>query len=111
MRLITIEMSLGLRRAFKTACAINDVTMRDILVQETRNILDNNELTYDTHRPRQGEGMCLLSVNLEEDFLEEVRYRKQTEGDKIRDIYITAIINYLDKNNINYDYSNDIQGD
>ena len=32
-------------------------------------------------------------------------------GDKIRDVYITAIINYLDESAIDYDYSDDIQGE
>lgn len=111
MKVIAIEMSANLRQAFKTACAIDNITMRDALVKETNQILDNNELTYDTYRPKRGEGMCLLCINAEEDFIEKVKNRKRTEGDKIRDIYITAIINYLDNSQIDYDYSDDLKDD
>ena len=40
-----------------------------------------------------------------------VRERKDTSGDKIRDVYITAITNYLDNSDVEYDYSDDIKED
>lgn len=111
MKKIAIEMSTGLRQAFKIACSISQITMKDALINEVNNILDNNELTYATSRPELGEDMCVLCLNVKESFTEKVRERKELSGDKIRDIYITAIINYLDESNVEYDYSDDIKGD
>lgn len=111
MKVVSIEMSPGLRQAFKAACAMNNISMKDALVEETKKIIYNNELTYNTHRPKADEDMCLLCINAEEDFLKEVKLRKQTDGDKIRDIYITAIINYLEDSVVEYDFSNDVFDD
>lgn len=111
MKKIAIEMSEDLRQAFKIACSINKITMKDALINEVNNILDNNELTYDTSRPTLGENMCVLCLNVQESFIDKIKERKLVSGDKIRDIYITAIINYLDAADFDYDYSNDINGD
>ena len=111
MKKIAIEMSKDLRRAFKIACSINGITMKNALVQEVNQILDNNELTYATSRPELGEDMCVLCLNIDEDFANRVKARKEASGDKIRDVYITAIINYLDNSSVDYDYSDDIQGE
>lgn len=108
MKKIAIEMSKDLRQAFKIACSINQITMKNALIAEVIKILDKNELTYATSRPTQGEDMCVLCLNVEESFVEKVRARKTMTGDKIRDIYITAIINYLDESTVEYDYSADI---
>ena len=104
-------MSTELRQAFKIACSINQITMKDALIEEVNKILDNDELTYATSRPELGENMCVLCLNVEESFTEKVRERKEISGDKIRDVYITAIINYLDNSNVEYDYSDDIKED
>lgn len=111
MKKIAIEMSTELRQAFKIACSINQITMKDALIEEVNKILDNDELTYATSRPELGENMCVLCLNVEESFTEKVRERKEISGDKIRDVYITAIINYLDNSNVEYDYSDDIKED
>ena len=111
MKKIAIEMSTDLRQAFKIACSINEITMKDALVDEVNKILDNDELTYATSRPELGENMCVLCLNIEESFADRVRERKETSGDKIRDIYVTAIINYLDDSQVDYDYSDDIKGE
>ena len=111
MKKIAIEMSKDLRQAFKIACSINGITMKNALVQEVNQILDNNELTYATSRPELGEDMCVLCLNIDEDFANRVKARKEASGDKIRDVYITAIINYLDNSSVDYDYSDDIQGE
>lgn len=111
MKKIAIEMSIELRQAFKIACSINQVTMKDALIDEVNKILDNDELTYATSRPALGERMCVLCLNVDESFTKRVRERKESSGDKIRDVYITAIINYLDDNSVEYDYSDDIKGD
>lgn len=111
MKKIAIEMSKDLRQAFKIACSINGITMKNALVQEVNQILNNNELTYATSRPELGEDMCVLCLNIDEDFANRVKARKEASGDKIRDVYITAIINYLDNSSVNYDYSDDIQGE
>lgn len=111
MKKIAIEMSKELRQAFKIACSINGITMKNALIQEVNQILDNNELTYATSRPELGEDMCVLCLNIDEKFANKVRARKEISGDKIRDVYITAIINYLDDSQVEYDYSGDIQGD
>lgn len=104
-------MSTELRQAFKIACSINQITMKNALIDEVNKILDNDELTYATSRPELGENMCVLCLNVDESFTEKVRERKEASGDKIRDVYITAIINYLDNSNVEYDYSDDIKGD
>ena len=111
MKKIAIEMSKDLRQAFKIACSINDITMKDALIEEVNEILKNNELTYDTSRPELGKDMCVLCLNIDEEFSNKVKERKETAGDKIRDVYITAIINYLDESPVDYDYSGDIQGE
>lgn len=111
MKKIAIEMSKELRQAFKIACSISNTTMKDALVQEVNQILDNDELTYATSRPELGKNMCVLCLNIEESFADKVRERKEATGDKIRDVYITAITNYLDNSQVSYDYSDDIQGD
>lgn len=111
MKKIAIEMSTELRQAFKIACSISQTTMKDALIQEVNKILDYNELTYATSRPELGENMCVLCLNVDEEFTNRVRARKEASGDKIRDVYITAIINYLDDSSVNYDYSDDIKGD
>lgn len=109
MKKIAIEMSIDLRRAFKTACAINGRSMKDVLVEGVRRIIDDDELCYDTCRPARGEGMCTLCMNIDDELLEDVRERKQTSDDKIRDVYITSIINYLEEVGSDYDYSDDIK--
>lgn len=109
MKKIAIEMSTELRQAFKIACSISQVTMKDALIEEVNKILDNDELTYATSRPEMGENMCVLCLNVEESFTKRVRERKDISGDKIRDVYITAIANYLDNSNVEYDYSDDIK--
>ena len=109
MKKIAIEMSTDLRQAFKIACSIDKVTMREALIEEVNKILDNDELTYETSRPELGEDMCVLCLNIDETFSKKVRERKEMSGDKIRDIYITAIINYLDDSQVDYDYSSDIK--
>lgn len=111
MKKIAIEMSIELRQAFKIACSINQITMKDALIEEVNKILDNNELTYATSRPELGRDMCVLCLNVEEAFTNKVRARKEISGDKIRDVYITAIINYLENSEVDYDYSDDIQGE
>ena len=111
MKKIAIEMSTELRQAFKIACSINQITMKDAFIEEVNKILDNDELTYATSRPELGENMCVLCLNVEESFTEKVRERKETSGDKIRDVYITAITNYLDNSDVEYDYSDDIKED
>lgn len=108
MKKIAIEMSRDLRQAFKIACSINKTTMKNALVTEVTTILDEDELTYATSRPTQEENMCVLCLNVEESFVEKVKTRKIITGDKIRDVYITAIINYLEKSPVEYDYSEDI---
>lgn len=108
MKKIAIEMSKDLRQAFKIACSINETTMKNALITEVTKILDENELTYATSRPTKGEDMCVLCLNVEESFIDKVRTRKIMTGDKIRDVYITAIINYLDESTLEYDYSDDI---
>ena len=92
-------------------CSISQITMKDALIEEVNKILDNDELTYATSRPELGENMCVLCLNVEESFTEKVRERKETSGDKIRDVYITAITNYLDNSDVEYDYSDDIKED
>lgn len=111
MKKIAIEMSTDLRQAFKVACSLNNITMKDALIEEVNKILNNNELTYATSRPDKGDGMCVLCLNVEESFTDRVRERKESTGDKIRDVYITAIINYLDESQVDYDYSDDINGE
>ena len=106
MKKIAIEMSTELRQAFKIACSINQIT-----IEEVNKILDNDEVTYATSRPELGENMCVLCLNVEESFTKRVRERKETSGDKIRDVYITAITNYLDNSDVEYDYSDDIKED
>lgn len=108
MKKIAIEMSKDLRQAFKIACSINNITMKSALITEVIKILDENELTYATSRPTKEEDICVLCLNVEESFIDKVRARKQITGDKIRDIYITAIINYLDESTVEYDYSQDV---
>lgn len=111
MKKIAIEMSTELRQAFKIACSINQITMKDALIEEVNKILNNDELTYATSRPELGENMCVLCLNVEESFTKRVRERKEASGDKIRDVYITAITNYLDNSDVEYDYSDDIKED
>ena len=108
MKKIAIEMSKDLRQAFKIACSINQITMKNALINEVNKILDNNELTYATSRPKDAENMCVLCLNVDEVFTDKVKARKTISGDKIRDIYITAIINYLEDSQVSYDYSDDI---
>lgn len=108
MKKIAIEMSIDLRKAFKSVCALNDESMKDVVVEEVTKILIFDEPCYSTSRPKNGDGMCVLCLNMDESFLEDIKDRKETKGDKIRDIYITSIINYLQSNNSDYDYSNDI---
>ena len=108
MKKIAIEMSTGLRQAFKAACAVNNISMKDALIAEVNDILEYNETCYDTSRPKMGDGMCVLCLNIDEDFFNKVKQRKEVYGDKIRDVYITAIINYLLQNYSSYDYSVDI---
>lgn len=108
MRKIAIEMSQDLRRAFKATCAMNNVSMRDALVEQANLILEMDETCYNTHRPKMGKEMCVLCLNVEEEFLDNIKERKKHTGDKIRDIYITAIINYLTEHQQDYDYSQDI---
>ena len=108
MKKIAIEMSKDLRQAFKIACSINQITMKNALIIEVDKILSNNELTYATSRPKEEEDMCVLCLNVDESFTEKVKARKTISGDKIRDIYITAIINYLDDSAVDYDYTDDI---
>ena len=109
MKKIAIEMSKDLRQAFKIACSMNKTTMKNALVQEVNEILNNDELTYDTARPEKGENMCVLCLNVDESFVQKTKERKTNSGDKIRDIYITAIINYLENSEVSYDYSDDIK--
>lgn len=109
MKKIAIEMSKDLRQAFKIACSISQITMKNALIQEVNKILDNDELTYDTSRPEKGENMCVLCLNVDESFVQKIKARKENSGDKIRDVYITAIINYLDNSEVSYDYSDDIK--
>lgn len=109
MKKIAIEMSKDLRQAFKIACSISQTTMKDALIQEVNNILDNDELTYDTSRPEKGVNMCVLCLNVDESFTQKIKTRKENNGDKIRDVYITAIINYLEDSEVSYDYSGDIK--
>lgn len=111
MKKIAIEMSTDLRQAFKIACSLNNITMKNALIEEVNKILDNNELTYNTSRPDRGDGMCVLCLNVENSFTDKVKARKELSGDKIRDVYITAIINYLDNSPVHYDYSDDIKGE
>lgn len=108
MKKIAIEMSTNLRQVFKATCAVNNTAMKKVLIDEVNNILTNNLPCYHTSRPKMGEGMCVLCLNVDEDFIKKVKHRKDAVGDKIRDVYITAIINYLLDNNIQYDYSQDI---
>lgn len=108
MKKVAIEMSKSLRQAFKIACSMNNITMKNALIQEVRLILDNDKACYQTSRPELEEEMCVLCLNVEQDFIDDVKARKQIQGDKIRNIYITAIINYLLDHNSNYDYSQDI---
>ena len=65
MKKIAIEMSKELRQAFKIACSISNITMKNALIQEVNKILDNNELTYATSRPTLGEDMCVLCLNVD----------------------------------------------
>lgn len=109
MKKIAIEMSKDLRQAFKIACSMSQTTMKNALINEVNKILDNNELTYATSRPEKGENMCVLCLNVNESFVDKVKARKISSGDKIRDVYITAIINYLDNSEVSYDYSGDIK--
>lgn len=109
MKKIAIEMSKDLRQAFKIACSINQVTMKNALISEVNKILDNNELTYSTSRPKNAENMCVLCLNVNDDFTDKIKARKVATGDKIRDVYITAIINYLEESTVSYDYSDDIE--
>lgn len=109
MKKIAIEMSKDLRQAFKIACSISQTTMKDALIQEVNKILDNDELTYDTSRPEKGANMCVLCLNVDESFTQRIKTRKENSGDKIRDVYITAIINYLENSEVSYDYSGDIK--
>lgn len=106
MKKIAIEMSKDLRQAFKAACALNGVSMRDALVEETNEILNTKVSCYNTNKPE--DNLCVLCLNMDELFLQNIRQRKRDDGDRLRDIYITAIINYLNKNNSTYDYSGDI---
>lgn len=106
MKKIAIEMSRDLRQAFKAVCAINGVSMKDALIEETNEILNTKASCYNTNKPK--DNLCVLCLNMDELFLQNIKQRKKDEGDKIRDIYITAIINYLNKNNSTYDYSEDI---
>ena len=108
MKKIAIEMSTDLRQAFKAACAVNNTSMKDALISEVNDILKYNETCYSTSRPKMGDGMCVLCLNIEDDFFNKVKQRKEIYGDKIRDVYITAIINYLVQHYSDYDYSMDI---
>ena len=109
MKKIAIEMSKDLRQAFKVACSLNGITMKEALIDEVETILRDDDVCYNTSRPEHGEDMCVLCLNVEEDFIDKVRQRKATHSDKIRDVYITAIINYLNNSSVNYDYTNDIR--
>lgn len=107
--IVAIQLSYTLRKRFKTLCAINDITMKDAVVEEIKSIIQKDEALYRAPTPKE-EQCCNLMFNIPTDLLEVIGIYKDTKDDlKIRDLYITAIINYIFKYDSDFDISNDIE--
>src|SRR5574344_934540 len=90
---VGIQLSRSLRQKFKTLCAEHDVTMRDVIVKQMLSLMENSEELYRSPTPK--EDRCNLSLNIPNDVLMRIdEYKTGHEYLKVRDLYITAIINY-----------------
>ena len=107
--IIAVQLSKGLRKELKIICTQKGITMRSAIVDEINNILNNNEPMYNCPTPDQSE-RCNLMIHMHYELLSTIREKRRNEINfRIRNLCITAIINFISKNESKYDFQKDIE--
>lgn len=93
-----IELSISDKIQLKTVSAQQLVHMKDMLLEEAREIIDNN---YEVPRvDREPESnRCSLIIKIDDNFKQDIKYYCDIESVRIRDFWVECVHRILERYN------------
>ena len=88
MTLENIELATENKKEIKVIAAKNDVSMKQLIVREAREILDNNSMVPSVNRE---ENRSCLIIDIPKEFKEEIKTFCDFNEVRIRDFWVECV--------------------
>ena len=85
-----VELNINDKKRFKVIAAEQDITMKDLLLTEAKNIMLHND-TVPSREREEEENRSSLIINIPISFKEEVKVFTKRNGIKIRDLWVESV--------------------
>ena len=93
-----VELNINDKQKFKVIAATQNKTMKDLLLQETKEIIQNNEKIPIKNREEE-ENRTSLIINIPTEFKKEIKEFTEKKGIKIRDLWVESVNRILRRYN------------
>ena len=91
-----IELGRKIKIEFKSLAAKNQVTMKDWLLNEAKEIIDNNEVVHRTEREDDRDS---LIIKVPDDLKDRIKDYCEQEDVRIRDFWVECVNRLLERYN------------
>lgn len=85
-----VELNISDKQKFKVIAATQNKTMKDLLLQEAKEIMQNNEKIPIKNREEE-ENRTSLIINISTEFKKEIKEFTEKKGIKIRDLWVESV--------------------